>query len=141
MNFFKFLLYSFIIIFLYIRLKSGPYIYQSGKKYYIDIKNHNFNIEELNIRKGDTLIFTNKDQIRHTVTTKNMNIENSEILFQYDTFEVTINKANIILVFESSLYQNMNKLKVNVSDIYNDDNSYNIFKKNLLTLKNKILKF
>lgn len=137
MNFFKFLLYSSFIIILYLRLKSGPYIYQSSKKHNINIKNHKFDVEYLKIKKGDTLIFNNKDQIRHTVKTNNNFIENSPLLFQNDRWEIILNTESKIVEFKSSLYENMNKVKVEIEDIYKDTTAKNIFRNNLLNLKKK----
>lgn len=135
MNFFKFLLYSSFIIFLYFRLKSGPYIYQSSNKYYVNIDKHKFEIDNLKIKRGDTIIFVNKDQIRHTIKTENEYIENSPILYQYDTWEITFNEPNKEIIFESSLYGNMNKLLVEVEDIFKDSNAEKEFRNNLINLK------
>lgn len=135
MNFFKFLLYSSFIIFLYFRLKSGPYIYQSSNKYYVNIDKHNFDTTNLNLKRGDTIVFINKDQIRHTIKNDNDYIDNSPILFQNDTWEVTFNQPNEGIIFESSLYKNMNKLIVIVEDIFKDSNAEAEFRKNLIEIK------
>lgn len=137
MNFFKFLLYSTMIIILYMRLKSGPYIYQSNKKHYIEIKDHKFDTEKLIVKKGDVLIFTNKDQIRHTVKSDNIYKENSPILFQHDTWEITLDDKVKTIIFNSSLYDNMNQLNVEVIDIYKDTSAENKFRQNLLMLKKR----
>jgi len=139
MNFFKFLLYSFFIIFLYFRLKSGPYIYQSSNRYYINIKNHKFDNDNLTIKKGDVLIFVNKDQIRHTIKTNNKSVDNSPILFQNDIWEITLNKIGNDIIFESSLYENMNTLTVKIEDIFQDSNAEKEFRNNLIEIKNNII--
>jgi len=135
MNFFKFLLYSSFIIFLYFRLKSGPYIYQSSNRYYVNIDKHNFDKTNLLLKRGDTIIFVNKDQIRHTIKNNNDYIDNSPILFQNDIWEVTLNEPTEQIIFDSSLYQNMNKLSVKVEDIFKDSNAEAEFRKNLIEIK------
>ena len=135
MNFFKFLLYATFIIILFMRLRSGPYIYQSSKKHVINIDKHNFDKPKITIKKGDTLVFVNKDQIRHTIKTNNKFIENSPILFQNDIWEISINTESKQVIFESSLYENMNKVYVEVEEIFKDQSAQNKFRNNLLNLK------
>lgn len=135
MTFIQFLFSVIFLIFLYIRLKNGPYIYQSSNNHYINIKNHKFDKDYLNINKGDNVIFINKDQIRHTIKSNNNNIENSPILFQNDTWEIVLEKS---IIFKSSLYSNMNKLEIIVNDKFKDNSAQKVFKNNLLNIKNKI---
>lgn len=137
MNFFKFLLYSSFIILLFMRLRSGPYIYQSSKKHYIEIINHKFDTPKLTIKKGDSIIFVNKDQIRHTIVTNNNFIENSPILFQNDSWEVSLNTEAKQVNFQSSLYDNMNEVNIIIEEIFKDTTAQNKFRKNLLDLKTK----
>lgn len=137
MNFFKFLLYASFIILLYMRLRSGPYIYQSSQKHYINIINHNFDTPKLTIKKGDTIIFNNKDQIRHTVVTNNNLIDNSPILFENDFWEVSLNTESKKVIFKSSLYDNMNQVDITIEEIFKDTTAQNKFRKNLLDLKAK----
>lgn len=139
MNFFKFLLYSSFIILLYMRLRSGPYIYQSSKKHNIIINNHKFDTEKLIIKKGDTIVFINKDQIRHTIKNNNNFIENSPILFQNDIWEVVIDTDSKIIIFESSLYENMNKIEIEIEEIFKDLSAQQKFRKNLLNLKKQVI--
>lgn len=140
MNFFKFLLYASFILILYMRLKSGPYIYDSSETYYINIKDHKFDTTNLKIKRGDKLVFINKDQIRHTIKNDNNYIENSPILFQNDTWEITLNGNSKNVVFESSLYSNMNSVSVEIEDIFKDTTAYNQFRKNLLNLTDRLKK-
>lgn len=139
MNFFKFLLYSSFIILLYMRLKSGPYIFQSSKKHIINIIKHNFDNNNINIKRGDTLIFINKDQIRHTIKTNNQFIPNSPILFQNDIWEITLDTDFKNVIFEF-LYDNMNQVNVKILDIFKDNSTKNQFRNNLLNIKKQINK-
>ena len=141
MNFFKFLLYSSFIILLFMRLKSGPYIYQSSQKHYINIINHKFDKNKLNIKKGDTIVFINKDQIRHTIITDNNFINNSPILFQNDFWEVDLVTDSKKVIFKSSLYNNMNNVVINIEEIFKDTSAQNKFKNNLVNLKQKAIEY
>lgn len=119
------------------RLRSGPYIYQSSQKHYINIINHKFDTPKLTIKKGDTIIFNNKDQIRHTVVTDNNFIDNSPILFQNDFWEISLNTESKQVIFYSSLYNNMNQVDITIEEIFKDTTAQNKFRKNLLNLKAK----
>ena len=136
MNFYKFLIIIIFLIYLYNRLNKGPYISQSGKYWKIIIYNNNFDKKLLNIKKGDIVEFINKDQIRHTIKTNNMSIQNSPILFQNDTWQFKLETDNDV-IFESSLYSNMNKITIKgQSDIKKTSKSE--LKINIKEIKEKI---
>ena len=137
MNFYKFLIIIIFLIYLYNRLNKGPYISQSGKYWKIIIYNNNFDKKLLNIKKGDIVEFINKDQIRHTIKTNNMSIQNSPILFQNDTWEFKLETDNDV-IFESSLYNNMNKIIIRSTNDNNNKSSKKELKKNINGIKQKI---
>ena len=136
MNFYKFLIIIIFLIYLYNRLNQGPYISQSGKYWEVIIQNHNFDKSSLNINKGDVVEFINQDQIRHTIKTNNMNIQNSPILFQNDTWQFKLETDNDV-IFESSLYSNMNKITIK-SQSDNKKSSKSELKTNIKEIKEKI---
>ena len=136
MDFYKFLIIIIFLIYLYNRLNQGPYISQSGKYWKVIIKNNNFDKSSLFINKGDIVEFINQDQIRHTIKTNNMNIQNSPILFQNDTWQFKLETDNDV-IFESSLYSNMNKITIKgQSDIKKTSKSE--LKINIKEIKEKI---
>jgi len=114
MNFYSFFLSIIFLIYLYDRLNKGPYITESGVRREVVISNHNFEKTTLEVNQGDIVEFINKDQIRHTIKTNNLDIQNSPILFQNDTWIYQCKNPNDI-IFESSLYSNMNKITISVN--------------------------
>jgi len=136
MTFYKFLIIIIFLIYLYNRLNKGPYISQSGKYWKITIQNNNFDKSSLNINKGDIVEFINKDQIRHTIKTNNMSIQNSPILFQNDTWQYKYETNNDV-IFESSLYSNMNRIILK-NDNNNKTTSKIELKTNIKEIKEKI---
>jgi len=137
MNFAKFFIIILFLIYLYNRLDKGPYISQSGKIWVILIQNHNFDKSSLKIKKGDIIEFINKDQIRHTIKTNNLNVENSPILFQNDTWQYQSNNENDI-IFESSLYNNMNKIVIKTINNNTEKSLKKQMKSNINEIKDKI---
>lgn len=138
MTFYKFLIIIIFLIYLYNRLNQGPYISQSGKYWKVIIQKNNFDKSSLNINKGDIVEFINHDQIRHTIKTNNMNIQNSPILFQNDIWQYK-HEINNDVIFESSLYSNMNKIILRNKDKDNNKNTSIIeLKTNIKEIKEKI---
>jgi plastocyanin len=137
MNFYKFLIIILFLIYLYNRLDKGPYISQSGTYWKINIQNNQFDKPSLIIKKGDIVEFINKDQIRHTIKTNNMNVVNSPILFQNDTWQYQGKNDNDI-IFESSLYSNMNKIVIKTQNDNTGKSLKNQMKNNINEIKGKI---
>jgi hypothetical protein len=137
MNFYKFLIIILFLIYLYNRLDKGPYISQSGTYWKINIQNNQFDKQSLIIKKGDIVEFINKDQIRHTIKTNNMNVVNSPILFQNDTWQYQGKNDNDI-IFESSLYSNMNKIVIKTQNDNTGKSLKNQMKNNINEIKGKI---
>jgi len=60
----------------------------------VDITNFSFVPEEINIKKGDTVVWTEKDEAPHTVTASNKDdLLASEILNKDDTYSFTFDKV------------------------------------------------
>ena len=114
MYFSSFFLAIIFLIYLFDRLNKGPYITESGIRRQVNISNHNFEKTTLLVKQGDIVEFINKDQIRHTIKTNNLDIQNSPILFQNDTWIYQCKNPNDI-IFESSLYSNMNKITITMN--------------------------
>ena len=136
MDFFGYLILIIFIIFLLQMIKEGPFIFQTGKRYFIDIKDIQFNINKLYIKKGDTLEIINYDQFRHSIVTKDNIIPNSGLLYQYDRYSHTFNR-NGTFIFSSSLYNKMEDLIIIVEEPIKGNNYYNEIKSNL---RNTIIK-
>ncbi len=72
-----------IMFLILINNKAIPKIYQ------VSITNYQFSLSELIIKKGDTIIWTNTDDIVHTITpNQNDNLENN-VLSKGQTFSHT----------------------------------------------------
>src|SRR3989344_3277028 len=61
--------------------------------YNIEIKNFAYSPSELRIKRGDTITWTNKDSVRHTVTSDSGSEMDSELLSQGETYSVTFDSA------------------------------------------------
>lgn len=59
----------------------------------IEIKDFLFNPMEIRIKVGDSVTWTNKDSMKHTVTSDSGNELNSATLSQGDTYSHTFNKV------------------------------------------------
>jgi plastocyanin len=133
LNYFGYLFLVIFIIFIFQMITDGPYIFSSGTKFFVNIKDLEFDIKELNIEMGDSVVWTNYDQIRHTIINDDPKINNSPILFEFDKYEQTFNKEGII-VFKSSLYDNMDDMSVKVAKTTKGSNFYNEIFNNLIEL-------
>lgn len=104
-----------IILFIIFMIRMaivGPFIYNTGKTHYIDLLNFKFEKTDLKIKLGDTIIFTNMDQIRWNVINDNDLIPNSDLLYQYDRYTYTFNIDFDTVTFNTSLYENVVPLVV-----------------------------
>ena len=61
----------------------------SPKTYNIDIQDFDYKTKTLTIKKGDTVIWTNRDSVRHTVTSDSGNELDSELLSQSGSYSHT----------------------------------------------------
>ena len=66
-------------------------INQAGKTYNIEINNFKFVESNLQIKKGDTVIWTNYDSVQHTVTSDIGSELNSELFGKNKTYTHTFN--------------------------------------------------
>jgi len=63
--------------------------------YQVEIKNFAFSQEELRIKSGDTVVWTNKDSVMHTVTSDSGSEMDSELLSEEQTYSHTFNTVGI----------------------------------------------
>ena len=63
----------------------------SPKTYSIDIEDFAYSIEELRIKMGDTVVWTNQDNVMHTVTSDSGNELDSEFLSKGESYTSTFN--------------------------------------------------
>ena len=96
-------------------INEGPFIFERGVKHFVNIKDLAFDVKELKIKQGDTVVWTNYDQIRHTVINDENIIKNSGILYSFDTFQHTFQQEGEI-TFKSSLYSNMDPMIVYIEE-------------------------
>ena len=61
--------------------------------YNIEIKGFAYSPSELRIKRGDIVTWTNKDSIRHTVTSDSGSEMDSELLSQGETYSATFDSA------------------------------------------------
>lgn len=66
---------------------------ETAKTYFVDISNFAFSPSELKIKKGDKVIWTNKDAARHTVTSDSGGELDSQYLSKGNTYSHTFNEA------------------------------------------------
>lgn len=111
------------IFFLAEMIKQGPFIFQTGKKYFINILDLEFSKKNLDIKTGDTVVWTNYDLIRHTIINNFPDIPNSNMLFPFDKYQHTFNKSGIVH-FKSSLYDKMRNMTINVEQTIKRDSYY-----------------
>lgn len=130
-TYFGYLILIIFIIFLLHMIKEGPFIFQTGTKYFIPITDLNFDVNNITIKKGDTIEFVNYDQIRHTVITDDQIIKNSDLLFQYDIYKHTFRREGIF-TFKSSLYKNMDPIIVTVEETPKGRSFYNEIFSNII---------
>jgi len=108
--------FGYIILFIFVLMllnmvNEGPFIFQRGVKHFITIKDIQFDIRKLTIKQGDTVTFTNFDQFRHSVITDDQKIDNSGILYEFDTYTHTFAREGTF-EFASSLYPKMEKIVI-----------------------------
>ena len=127
------------IFFLAEMIKQGPFIFQSGKKYFINILDLEFDRKNLDIKTGDTVVWTNYDLIRHSVINNFPDIPNSNMLFPFDKYEHTFNKPGVVQ-FKSSLYDNMRDMTVNVEQLIKRDSYYKELFSNLFNFMKEFYK-
>ena len=65
----------------------------SPKTYSVEIKSFAFNPATLTIKIGDSITWTNKDSVKHTVTSDSGNELDSELLSQNEVYTHTFNSA------------------------------------------------
>ena len=65
---------------------------EAPKTYRMDIANFAFSNKELRIKQGDTVIWTNKDDARHTVTSDSGSELNSELLADEESYSHTFSQ-------------------------------------------------
>ncbi len=133
LNYYGYLFLFMFIIFMVQMIKEGPFIYISGTKHFVNIKGLQFDIKNLNIKNGDTVVWTNYDQIRHTVVNDDGKINNSNILYEYDKYTHTFRREGTFK-FYSSLYDNMDKMTVNVGKSLKGKNFYGEILSNIGTM-------
>src|SRR3989344_4454910 len=68
---------------------AGGVVTQNPKTYNIDIQDFAYKTKTLTIIKGDTVIWTNRDSVRHTVTSDSGNELDSELLSQGGSYSHT----------------------------------------------------
>ena len=130
LSYFGYLFALIFIMFLFRMINEGPFIFERGVKHFVNIDKLAFDVKELKIKQGDTVVWTNYDQIRHTVV-NNEDIVNSDMLYQYDTYSYTFNQQGEI-VFRSSLYDNMNPMTISVEESKKGTAFYNTIGNNLI---------
>lgn len=133
LTYFGYLFLFIFIMFMIQMINEGPFILHSGNKHFVNISDLKFDIDRLNITKGDTVVWTNYDQIRHTITNDSPKINNSEILYQYDKFTYIFHQEGEF-TFYSSLYDNMETMTVFVKKSLKGRNFYGEIGGNLVTM-------
>ena len=137
LTYFGYLFLFIFVIFMVQMINDGPFIFHSGTKHFVNIidmeSDIGFDIKSLNIKKGDTVVWTNYDQIRHTVINDDGKINNSEVLYKYDKYSHVFDREGTF-TFYSSLYENMDKMVVNVGKSLKGKNFYSEIGNNLFTL-------
>ena len=129
LTYFGYLFAMIFIMFLFKMISEGPFIFERGIKHFITIKDLAFDVRELKIKQGDTVVWTNYDQIRHTVTNVE-NIVNSDLLLPFDKYSYTFNQQGKI-VFKSSLYDNMAPMTIVIEESKKGKQFYNAIGTNL----------
>lgn len=133
LDYFGYLVLLIFVIFMVQMINDGPFIFHSGTKHFVNISDIEFDIKSLNIKKGDTVVWTNYDQIRHTVINDDGKINNSDVLYQYDKYSHTFQREGTF-TFYSSLYENMDKMIVSVGESLKGKNFYGEIGNNLAKL-------
>ena len=82
------------------------------------------------VRVHDTVIFVNKDNVRHTVITHDEDIKNSKILQTHDEYKIQFHRVGRY-EFLSSLYPFMHHIRIVVLPINVDDQKWSFFRKKI----------
>ena len=138
LDYFGYLFLFIFILFMLQMIKEGPFIFLTGTKHFVNIKDLDFDIKKLNIKNGDSVVWTNYDQIRHTVINDDGKINNSEILYEYDKYTHTFHREGNYK-FYSSLYDNMDSMTVNVEKSLKGKNFYGEIFGNIGTMIKEII--
>lgn len=146
MNFIGYVIIFIFILYIFTRIKKGPFIFLTAEKHIVFIKDFKFIPNVLEITVGDTVFWINKDQVRHTVISDNDFIPNSEILLYNEDFEHTFAQPGIY-IFSSSLYEQVEPMMVIVKQKKenHDESYYETLSRNIINLlwniyKNIIIK-
>ena len=133
LTYFGYLFLMIFIMFLFRMINEGPFIFERGVEHFINIKDLAFDVEKIKIKQGDTIVWTNYDQFRHTVVTDDAVIANSGILYEFDTHRHTFNRSGEFQ-FKSSLYSNMAAMTVVVEEPIKGTHFYSEIGGNLTNL-------
>ena len=130
LDYFGYVFFIIFIIFMLNMINKGPFIFERGVRHFINIKNIQFDVNQLKIKQGDTIVITNFDQFRHSIITDDLIIKNSGLLFEFDTFQHTFNREGVF-TFTSSLYGKMDDLVITVEETLKGREFYNEIGTNL----------
>ena len=72
---------------------GGNVVDSIPKTYNINIQDFAYSPKDITIKVGDTVIWTNKDSVKHTVTSDSGNMIDSELLSQGQTYSQTFTQA------------------------------------------------
>jgi len=104
-TFIGWLIIAVFIMYLIHLMKIGPYIRKIGTKYFIDIKNLQFSLNDVTIGVGDSIEFINyEENVRHVICIDDPMFVNSNLLLQYDSIRYTFTSPGTF-TFYSSLYK------------------------------------
>lgn len=115
MNFLGYVIIMIFILYLFTRIKKGPFIFLTADKHIVFIKDFEFIPNKLEINVGDTVFWINKDQVRHTVISDNDFIPNSDIILYNEDFQHTFNNTGNYM-FGSSLYDKVKSMEIIVNE-------------------------
>jgi len=131
LDYFGYVFLIIFIIFLLNMVNKGPFIFERGVRHFINIKDIEFDVNQLKIKQGDTIVMTNYDQFRHSIITDDTVIKNSGLLFEFDTYQHTFNREGVF-TFSSSLYGKMDDLTIIVEETTKGREFYNEIGNNIL---------
>lgn len=105
------LLTIFVGIFLHFLKNFNNIKVNISKEKTVLLYDKTFQYDTLNLNLNDKIIFRNVSLLRHNVTTKDMDIPNSPLLYQFDTHTVRFSKQGVY-EFNMSLYDDIKPLIV-----------------------------
>jgi hypothetical protein len=135
MNFLGYVIIFIFVLYLFTRIRTGPFIFLTSEKHIVFIKDFEFIPGDIEINVGDTVFWINKDQVRHVIKADEEFMPNSNILLYNEEHQHTFANTGTY-TFSSTLYKKVKPMMITVrkKDEKQDESFYETIIRNTVNL-------